>query len=132
MGGMHGFGPVIREDHEAVFHEAWEGRVYGMLNNVRAMMPPKYPGDNRGYVEAIPPLTYLQMSYYERFLDAIVQRAIENGVLSADELDARVQHCLENPEEAVPRRDNPAEVEALRTSLADAGPASEYRLSSAF
>ena len=25
MGGMHGFGPVSVEEHEPVFHRAWEG-----------------------------------------------------------------------------------------------------------
>jgi nitrile hydratase subunit beta len=30
MGGMHGLGPVEREEREPVFHEQWERRVLGM------------------------------------------------------------------------------------------------------
>ena len=30
MGGMHGFGPIVVEDNEPVFHEDWEGRVYAL------------------------------------------------------------------------------------------------------
>ncbi len=30
MGGMHGFGPVEREENEPVFHEKWEGRAFGI------------------------------------------------------------------------------------------------------
>ena len=34
MGGMHGFGPIPREENEAVFHASWEGRMFGMLLNL--------------------------------------------------------------------------------------------------
>jgi nitrile hydratase len=118
LGGMHGFGPVVREDHEPVFHEAWEGRVYGMLSRARAIMPPKYPGDNRGYIEAIPPLTYLEMSYYERFMEALVQRAIEAGVITADELEARVQQFAADPSRPMPQREDPDAVRQVRERLA--------------
>ena len=30
MGGMHGFGPIEREENEPVFHQAWESRVFAM------------------------------------------------------------------------------------------------------
>ena len=30
MGGMHGFGPIKPETDEPVFHEAWEGRMFGL------------------------------------------------------------------------------------------------------
>ena len=30
MGGMDGMGPVTPEENEPVFHEPWEGRVYGL------------------------------------------------------------------------------------------------------
>ena len=28
IGGMHGFGPIVREDDEPVFHADWEARVW--------------------------------------------------------------------------------------------------------
>ena len=30
MGGMHGFGPIVREVNEPLFHAAWEARVRAM------------------------------------------------------------------------------------------------------
>ena len=34
MGGMHGMGPIAHEPNEPVFHEAWEGRVWGLVRAV--------------------------------------------------------------------------------------------------
>ena len=31
MGGMHGFGPIVREENEPLFHAAWEARVRAMV-----------------------------------------------------------------------------------------------------
>jgi nitrile hydratase len=36
MGGTHGHGAVAIEADEPVFHEPWEGRVYGMMRGMRA------------------------------------------------------------------------------------------------
>ena len=30
MGGMHGMGPMVREENEPTFHEPWEGRVWAL------------------------------------------------------------------------------------------------------
>ncbi len=30
MGGMHGFGPVVSEPNEPVFHSAWEARIFAL------------------------------------------------------------------------------------------------------
>jgi nitrile hydratase len=119
MGGMHGFGPVVREEHEPVFHEPWEGRVYGMRVRFGAKMPAPYPGVGRTHIESIPPKTYLEMSYYERFLESLVQRAIATGVITAEELDARTRRFEDDPAASVPRRDDPQAVaetvEGLKT-----------------
>ncbi|HEY8342327.1 MAG TPA: hypothetical protein VIK75_04850 [Calditerricola sp.] len=31
LGGMHGFGPVMVEPEEPVFHAEWEKRAFGLL-----------------------------------------------------------------------------------------------------
>ena len=36
MGGMHGFGPVVPEPNEPVFHEDWEKRVYALQRAIGA------------------------------------------------------------------------------------------------
>ena len=70
MGGMDGFGKVEVEQNEPTFHEKWEGRVMAM---VRAM------GANGGLNiamqrfsrERLPPVTYLESSYYQKWFLAL-------------------------------------------------------------
>ncbi|WP_275576012.1 SH3-like domain-containing protein [Pseudomonas syringae] len=31
LGGMHGFGPVLTEEHEPIFHHDWERRVFPLF-----------------------------------------------------------------------------------------------------
>ena len=120
MGGMHGFGPVVREEHEPVFHEPWEGRVYAMRARLGTKLPLPYPGVGRTYIESLSPQTYLGMSYYERFLDSAIERAIAAGVITAAELEAHLRRFEADPTAAVPRREDPRELaetlHALNTS----------------
>jgi hypothetical protein len=30
MGGMHGYGPIVREEDEPVFHHEWEGKALAL------------------------------------------------------------------------------------------------------
>src|SRR2546423_1217735 len=118
LGGMHGFGPVIREESEPVFHAAWEGRVYAMLRRLNHRFPPAKPGAGRDIIERMGPARYLTSSYYERFLELLEKRALAEGVITEDELDARTKSFSSNASVAVPCRLDPneaqAEVESLR------------------
>lgn len=87
MGGMHGFGKVVPEVGEPVFHGEWEGRVVGLqraLLYTRAFNIDMF----RDAQERLPASTYLGVSYYERWLLALAQCAEEKGLVSADELEA--------------------------------------------
>jgi nitrile hydratase subunit beta len=117
MGGMHGFGPVAREVSEPVFHEPWEGRVFGMRARYTSLFRPRYPGVNRGYIESIAPLKYLGMSYYERFLDSLVRRAFDDGVITEAELEARMRRFADAPSSPVPQRMDPESVSAVGRML---------------
>ena len=85
MGGMHGFGPVVREPNEPVFHADWEGRVLaiagtllrGHIVNIDEL---------RFALERIPPAKYLGSSYYERWLAAVEALLEEKGVLAGKPL----------------------------------------------
>ena len=76
MGGMHGFGAVDRRSDEALFPEAWQGRVcalagYAMgagLANIDAF---------RHAIERMPPDRYLSDGYYGRWLYALETLARE-------------------------------------------------------
>lgn len=87
MGGMDGFGAVIPEPEERVFHAAWEGRVLGMSRSL------VYSGawnlsSARYSEERLDPVDYLSASYYERILLGMTQLLLERGLVGADELAA--------------------------------------------
>jgi nitrile hydratase len=70
MGGQHGHGHVDVEKNEPVFHEAWEGRVRSIAN--RLMQAGLFNLDEfRHAQERLPPVQYLNSSYYERWLAAV-------------------------------------------------------------
>ena len=106
MGGMHGFGPVEREENEPVFHDEWEGRVYAINRQLRQFLVTD-AGGFRYAIERIPPTTYLASTYYEKWLMAVESLLIENGVLTAEELDSKMAFYEENPQAEVPRRVDP-------------------------
>jgi nitrile hydratase subunit beta len=112
MGGMHGFGPMQREDNEPVFHELWEGRVYGIARAVRSLEP-FGPGGFRFAIESLTPAQYLASSYYERWLLALEKALVQKGILTEEELEARTQLFRENPDTNVPRREAPELAERI-------------------
>ena len=87
MGGMQGFGPIIREDNEPVFHAAWEGRVITMVMGIAAWG--KFGVDHRRYVrELIPPAEFLRMSYYEIWYTGLIANMLDAGMVTRAEIDS--------------------------------------------
>ena len=87
MGGQQGMGPVEYEEHEPVFHAVWEGRVYALSRALRAWR--KWSLDTDRYaLEVMPPVDYLRMSYYERWLRRLEQHVVKYGFVSRDELQS--------------------------------------------
>jgi nitrile hydratase subunit beta len=113
MGGMHGFGPVLREEHEPVFHQPWEGRVFAM----QRATPVPIPGGSRHNIEQMDPIHYLTSSYYEKWLHARLKGLLDAGVLTAAELEARMAYYRDNPQAPVPRRADPALVQRVLQGL---------------
>ena len=88
MGGMDGFGPVVHEENEPVFHHRWEGRVYALTRLVKPWGRGRdWPGF-RFVLESIPPADYLRMSYYERWFHMMTTRLLVSGLLTGPELEA--------------------------------------------
>ena len=86
MGGMHGMGPVLREENEPVFHERWEGRVYAMTRAIGAWR--KWNIDaGRHSIELLPPADYLRMSYYEKWLARNIELLVRHGLVTREELE---------------------------------------------
>jgi nitrile hydratase beta subunit len=89
MGGMDGFGAVVREQNEPVFHANWERRVYALAVGLR-MGAIRVNGDEfRHAIERIPPGQYLASSYYERWLSAAETLLVDRGVITREELLAK-------------------------------------------
>jgi nitrile hydratase subunit beta len=89
MGGLQDMGPVQYEKDEPVFHAAWEGRIYGINASLRAMG--KWNLDAWRYqIELLPAADYLQMTYYERWLQINEQLLVKHGLVTPTELAAGV------------------------------------------
>jgi nitrile hydratase beta subunit len=80
MGGMHGFGPVVPEQNEPVWHAPWEARMYALA---RAGMIPGL----RAQIERMPAGDYLRASYYEKWLYGLVESAIRLGLITREEAE---------------------------------------------
>ena len=89
MGGMHGLGPIDREENEPVFHHAWERRAFAL--NMAAGFLGEWNIDMSRYArEQMPPAEYLATSYYEHWLWGLERLLVEKGLLTRAEIEARV------------------------------------------
>jgi nitrile hydratase len=84
MGGMHGFGAVVPERGEPVFHQDWERRVCGLAMTIAFWTF----DEGRFSIESMPPGAYLETSYYEHWLYAAETLLVRKGVLTPQELEA--------------------------------------------
>ena len=102
MGGMHGFGPIVREVNEPLFHATWEAHVRAMA--VIAWSRDYFTLDAFRYgIERMDPAHYLRAPYFERWLASTELNLLENGFLTSDELDDRTEYFRQHPETARPR-----------------------------
>jgi nitrile hydratase subunit beta len=87
MGGMHGFGPVVIEGGDEIFHEDWEARVFALshLSNVRGLFGG--PG-GRAVGESMEAAHYLAASYYERWLWSAERRLEAKGTIVPGQVEA--------------------------------------------
>lgn len=85
LGGMHGLGPVKREDNELVFHAEWEKRVFAMALTAMGRRVCNVDEFRRA-IEWMPPARYLAATYYEKWLHALESLLVEKGVATADEI----------------------------------------------
>ncbi len=88
LGGLEGFGPVVVERDEPVFHEDWERRVFRVNVAVSLGVGPS-GGAFRHSIERMDPAHYLTSSYYEHWLTGVSTLLVEAGLTSRAELDRR-------------------------------------------
>ena len=104
LGGAHGFGPVVPEPDEPVFHAGWERRVFAMA------MAMGYSGAwsldaSRAARESLPPAQYLASSYYRIWLAAIEKQVAALGLASPDEIVRGAASSPGEPQARVLRAD---------------------------
>ena len=80
-GGAHGMGPVHHEKDEPAFHESWKAEFmrsrgpYARCGNGMRM--------RTGTRSNVPPVDYLRMSYYERWLARLESMLVQHGLVTA-------------------------------------------------
>jgi nitrile hydratase beta subunit len=122
VGGMQGFGPVVREENEPAFHDEWEKSVFAV---VQMLLLSGRVGTVDGFRHAIERMgnaTYLSTSYYEHWLAGAETLAIEHGVITVDELRARTEAVRKDPVSfALPRANGPDALSELAAEAVGAG-----------
>ena len=85
LGGAQGFGPVVPEPDEPVFHADWEQRVFAMALAMGFTGAWTLDG-SRAARESLPPAEYLSSSYYAIWLKALEKQVAEAGLATPAEM----------------------------------------------
>jgi nitrile hydratase len=125
MGGAKGFGPVVPEPNEPVFHHDWERRAFALT--VAMSRPGGWNIDMSRFArENRPPEDYLSKSYFELWLAGLETLMIERGLVSREEIEAgkvlsppKSDVKVFAPEDIVPaiRRGGPTERAAKQPAM---------------
>jgi nitrile hydratase subunit beta len=87
MGGAKGFGPVVPEPNEPVFHGDWERRAFALT--VAMARPGGWNIDMSRFArENRPPEDYLSKSYFQIWLAGLETLMIERGLVTREEIKA--------------------------------------------
>ncbi|MFG3593029.1 nitrile hydratase subunit beta [Bradyrhizobium sp. RDI18] len=87
MGGAKGFGPVVPEPNEPVFHADWERRAFALT--VAMARPGGWNIDMSRFArENRSPDDYLSKSYFELWLAGLETLMIERGLVTREEIEA--------------------------------------------
>jgi nitrile hydratase len=88
LGGMHGFGPVVIEPDEPVFHAEWERRTFAL--NLAMGVWRRWTLDRSRFArEHMPAAEYLATSYYEHWLWGLEWLLEQHGFLTPAEISQR-------------------------------------------
>ena len=85
LGGLKA-GPVDTAPHDPTF---WEKQIDAM-NMLLAQKGLRRTDENRRYVEMLGEDAYNTLTYYERWTAALARQLVDKGVLTQDEIDAKV------------------------------------------
>src|SRR5688500_13019674 len=112
LGGMHGCGPIEREDTEPAFRAEGAEAVliiptFGLMGRCCHRAALRQRSERRGHARD------LATRYYEHWLAGVETLLVEKGVLTRAELDARAAEGARNPEAPRPDRRDPELLEQV-------------------
>lgn len=88
VGGVSGYGEIRPEACEPVFHDEWQGRVFGMM----VLIP---DGFSRRVLENLDEKDYMA-GYYQRWMSAMETSLIRRGIVTVDELEEKTEYFRAN------------------------------------
>ncbi|MCY4113315.1 MAG: nitrile hydratase subunit beta [Chloroflexi bacterium] len=109
MGGVPGYGHVEPEADEPIFHNEWEGRIFGLVITVK-------DGLSRPRLEGLDPDEYLS-GYYQRWLLAFERGLVARGALRVEELDAKTEYFRNHPAASPTRVVDPELTDRVRQGV---------------
>jgi nitrile hydratase len=108
LGGKQGYGAVLREVDEPVFHDRWEAAIFTMTRTARACGALQNTDQFRHAIERISPVAYLTHGYYGRWLGGLENLLTEAGVITSPELNERAAALGGNVDALVAAQPDPA------------------------
>ena len=109
LGGREGFGPVTVSTRYEGFHEAWEARMFGIVQTMS-----RAPDWNidwfRHCRELIDPVDYLRRPYYDQWLQSYAAMMVNSGIATVQEIASG--HGREPPADGLRPAMTPAEAVA--------------------
>jgi nitrile hydratase subunit beta len=107
LGGKHGFGKVVVEEDEPVFHARWEAAVFTMSAVGSAVGAWNNTDRFRHAVERIDPVAYLTHTYYGRWLGGIESMLVEAKIVSREAINDKVMEMGGSEFDLIASRPNP-------------------------
>ena len=120
MGGMHGFGLIDTKADDQAFHAEWEGRVFAMNLAMMAATDQSLDAGRAG-IESLPPLDYLALPYFGRWLNALCLSLEASGVFTKEQMQAIQRGEVSNLSAMVAGSDTAGEVPPSGVDLAIQG-----------
>ena len=87
LGGMQDMGAIAPEKDEPVFHAAWERRAYGLTRAMGAWRLWNLDA-SRYQREMIAPADYFRLSYYERWIEGLLQLMLKHKLVTRTEIES--------------------------------------------
>ena len=86
LGGREA-GPCVRDEHA---YEAWEQRVDALVVLLAYKCDSLTIDELRRHIEDMGPVAYDGLGYYERWMHALTQALLQRGLVSVDEIAAKM------------------------------------------